>query len=311
MKHAFASHPGPLILLHGGASPIDPRRARAKSAVQSLARIARRALRILTSGGEPVHVASYCCWHMEKDPLFNAGLGSALQADGGARLSAALMVGAEQRFSGVINASYVEHPIELCVALQQRQARALSPPGTELLARELGLEVTVPATVERGKAWLKRLELGLEPGAERRRPKDQGSANDTVGCLVRSAEGVLVAAASTGGRGFEMPGRVSDTCTVAGTYASPFAAVVATGIGEQIVDDALASRLETRVRDGMTLSEASERCFREARERRHQYGWLALGHGQWCAAHTTPSMPYVVVGQGGRGVSLLASSSRD
>ena len=123
--------------------------------------------------------------------------------------------------------------------------------------------------------------------------------------------GELVAAASTGGRGHEYPGRVSDTCTVAGTYASRFAAVAATGIGEQIVDDALACRLETRIRDGMSLMDASGRCYREAIQRRRTYGWLALDRSSWCAAHTTPSMPYVVVGSRGRSVRVVSSSLID
>ena len=51
----------------------------------------------------------------------------------------------------------------------------------------------------------------------------------------------LAAGTSTGGRGFEYPG-VTDSATVAGNYASRFAAISATGIGEEIVDDALAAR---------------------------------------------------------------------
>lgn len=310
MKHVFMEHPGPLVLLHGGAGAMDPKRERAQQAVTSLTRIARRGFRALAAGDDPAKVAASCCWHMERDPLFNAGLGSALQADGAVRTSAALMVGRTQSLSGVVNASFLDHPIDLGLALQQRSGRVLSPPGTELLARELGLTVTLPLTEARSQAWLERLRqhdyrpLGTSEG------RGRGPGGDTVGCLVRTARGALVAAASTGGRGFEYPGRVSDTCTVAGTYASKFAAVVATGVGEQIVDDALASRLETRVRDGMTVIEASAKCLLEARQRQRSYGWLALSPRHWCVSHTTRSMPYVVVGQGGRGATVLSTSAK-
>ena len=310
MKHVFMEHAGPLVLLHGGAGAMDPKRARAEQAVASLTRIARRGFRALAAGEDPAEVAASCCWHMEQDPLFNAGIGSALQADGAARLSAALMVGRKQSFSGVVNASYLDHPIELGLALQRRSARVLCPPGTELMARELGLSVTLPLTEARSQAWLERLQRHDYRPLVTPPARGQGPGGDTVGCLVRTARGALVAAASTGGRGFEYPGRVSDTCSVAGTYASKFAAVVATGVGEQIVDDALASRVETRVRDGMTVIEASEKCLREARQRQRSYGWLALSQRHWCVTHTTLSMPYVVVGQGTRGASVLSTSSK-
>lgn len=312
MKHVYMEHSGPLLLLHGGAGPMDPKRARAQRAVASLAAIAKRGFRALAAGDDPVQVAAFCCWQLEQDPLFNAGVGSALQADAAARLSSALMVGNQQTFSGVVNASYLAHPIELSLALQQRSARVLSNPGAELLARQLGLSVTLPLTESRSQAWLERLQQHDYQALQPKRGPGRGPGSDTVGCLVRSASGDLVAAASTGGRGFEYPGRVSDTCTVAGTYASKFAAVVATGVGEQIVDDALASRLETRVRDGMSLVQASEKCLREARQRKRSYGWLSLSAEHWCVTHTTPSMSYVVMGQGrrgGRSGTVLSTSS--
>lgn len=311
MKHEFMEHPGPLVMLHGGAGAADPKGARAKQAAMSLTRIARRAFRALVAGDDPAEVAAFCCWQMERDPLFNAGLGSALQTDGAVRMSAALMLGSKQSFSGVVNASFLEHPIELGLALQRRSARVLGPPGVDLLARELGLSVTLPLTRARSEAWLERLRQHDYRPLATPVARKHASGSDTVGCLVRTARGALVAAASTGGRGFEYPGRVSDTCTVAGTYASKYAAVVATGVGEEIVDDALASRLETRVRDGATVIEASERCLREARQLQRAYGWLALSPRHWCVSHTTRSMPYVVIGQGARGGTVLSTSRVD
>jgi L-asparaginase len=53
------------------------------------------------------------CQMLEDDPQFNAGTGAVLQSDGQVRLSASLMDGATQIFSGVINAQRVQHPIAL------------------------------------------------------------------------------------------------------------------------------------------------------------------------------------------------------
>jgi L-asparaginase len=308
LAHTFGECGGPLVLLHGGAGPMDPTALGFAQAVTNLSAIGKRAQRMLARGARARDVASQCCYYMELDPIFNAGVGSALQADGVARLSAALMDGSRQRFSGVVGASYLSHPSSLSRLLQQRKARVLSEPGTQILARELGLPVNANLTARRSKRWFSALASGQYQPLAASEATRGGPAMDTVGCLVRGARGELVAAASTGGRGFEYPGRVSDTCTVAGTYASKYAAVAATGVGEEIVDDALASRLETRVRDGMSLFAASDRCLREALERKRAYGWIALDRHCWCVAHTTPSLPFVLVGRYGRGARVLASS---
>jgi len=305
MQHESRLQPGQLIVLHGGAGPTDPKQPAARAAVLSLTRIAKRAYKKLEAGDEPAEVASYCCYEMECDPLFNAGVGSALQADGVARLSAALMDGQRQTFSGVVSASYLSHPSTLALTLQKRTARVLTNPGTELLARQLSERISLNLTAKRAEGWLARsAAANFRPLP----PELTNSGADTVGCVLRTEAGRLVAAASTGGRGFELPGRVSDTCTVAGTYASKFAAVAATGIGEQIVDDALASRLETRVRDGAPLLEASERCFNEALKRKRAYGWIALDRQAWSIAHTTPWMPFVIIRRSSRGVTVAARS---
>ena len=86
---------------------------------------------------------------------------------------------------------------------------------------------------------------------------------------------------------------------------------LALGVDASATDSAaLASRIETRVRDGMTVIEASEKCLREAKQRKRAYGWLCLSPQHWCVTHTTLSMPYVVVGQGPRGGTILSASSR-
>ena len=48
---------------------------------------------------------------LEDCELFNAGTGSRIQADGEIRMSAALMDGVNNTFSGVINLQYVKNPI--------------------------------------------------------------------------------------------------------------------------------------------------------------------------------------------------------
>lgn len=297
MRELYGQSKEPLVLLHGGAGGQDPKSPDALLQASSTLRcIAQTACLLLASGKSPQDVVLSCLEALERDENFNAGKGAALQADGQARLTAALMNGALGTFSGVIGATHLMHPSRLAMHLQTQKARVLTAPGTELLARHLGLPVEAPLSRPRVEQWQKQFLAGE-------------TFCDTVGALVRTASGELFAGTSTGGRGYEFPGRVSDSATVAGTYASRFAAVSATGIGEEIVDDALAARLETRRRDGASLEVASRRCLAEATTRGRMYGWIAVDcDGAWGIAHTTPAMSFAVYGTSH---GEIASSGRE
>ncbi|HLN94954.1 MAG TPA: isoaspartyl peptidase/L-asparaginase, partial [Flavobacterium sp.] len=82
-------------------------------------------------------------------------------------------------------------------------------------------------------------------------------------CVALDKDGHLAAATSTGGKGFEIPGRISDSATVAGNYASPHCAVSLTGVGEDIVSGAVAAKIATRVTDGFSLQDACLKTFAE------------------------------------------------
>jgi len=86
----------------------------------------------------------------------------------------------------------------------------------------------------------------------------------------------LAAATSTGGKGFERIGRVSDSAMPAGNYATGSAAVSCTGIGEDIMDECLAARIVIRVTDGFSMKAAFERSFAEAHEHKRDFGAIGI-----------------------------------
>ncbi|PWK70890.1 L-asparaginase [Mucilaginibacter oryzae] len=186
---------------------------------------------------------------LEDCELFNAGTGSQIQSDGKIRLSAALMDGKTQRFSGVINIEDVKNPICVAEKLQQYDDRVLSGKGACDFAIENGHAYYNPETPQRRREYEQKLSDSIRLG--------------TVGCVALDMHGNLAAATSTGGKGFEMPGRVSDSATTAGNYANAFAGVSCTGVGEDIVSGSVAAKIVTRVTDGMPLMAATEKTLEE------------------------------------------------
>jgi len=289
MQFIFLANQRPCLILHGGAGPMDPSSEGMMKASKALRKAAEDSLK---SGARDMALVVRSLEHLEDNALFNAGYGAALQADGKPRLTAAVMDGKRQTFSGVISISDVRHPSRLAWALQDNSTRVLTGPGHDLLARRLMQPVENLITEKRFSAWQKKL-------------RDDFFSSDTVGALVCD-NSRLYAGTSTGGRGFEDPGRVSDSATVAGNYASRFAAISATGIGEEIVDDAVAARLETRVRDGMSLEAAARKCYEEAIAAKRCYGWIACDtQGNISIAYTSDAMSYLAIAFDGE---ILATS---
>lgn len=186
---------------------------------------------------------------LEDSDLFNAGTGSQIQSDGKIRLSASLMDGKTMKFSGVINIEEVKNPIQIAEKLIGYNDRVLSGKGAQTFARENGFGYYNPETPQRRKEYEQKLADSIRLG--------------TVGCVALDSIGNIAAATSTGGKGFEIPGRVSDSATTAGNYANAFAGISCTGVGEDIVSGAVASNIVTRVTDGMPLAVATEKTLNE------------------------------------------------
>ena len=281
-----ASKRSPVLLIHGGAGRRKNSEELWLRTREQLVTVAEEYWPKLLQGMPALETATEVTAALELLPDFNAGKGSIVQLDGLARLSASLMDGSREKFSGVNLVTHILQPSRLARALQDRRHTVLGPLGAQLLARELGIEPANPLTVER----VERLRQYL---ADQQSVEEKGG---TVGVVVLDTAGKLAAATSTGGDVNNPPERMSDSATVAGNFASAFAAISCTGIGEQIVNDAVAARLETRVRDGRSASEASEMMHREAEAKSHSYGWIALdAKANWAVGNLCEEMAAVVM----------------
>ena len=267
--------PAPLLLVHGGTGAKAMHEEGHRAYVESLKRILEQTYPLLGRGGSAVTAVVRAVELLENDPLYNAGLGSKIQSDGKIRMSASLMDGRRRRFSGCVNVEGVKNPIRLAKFLQTRGDRVLAEAGARQFAREAGLPFASPFTL-RARADFKRRRQGK---------------SGTVGAVALDRKHHLAAATSTGGRGFEYPHRVSDTPTVAASFANRLGAVSATGVGEEIVEHAVAARICAFLESGLSLKAATHRVLTQVRQNRAQFGWIALDrHGQVQAVTTTKTL---------------------
>lgn len=237
------------LIIHGGFFSESATNQEMKKAKQdALAEIASVSYQYLQSH-TALETVAYAVSLLEDDLLFNAGLGSQIQSDGKVRLSASIMDGKTQKFGGVINIQDIQHPVQVASLLLNYTDSVLSGEGAIDFARENGYPYFNPVTPQRRSEY----ELKL----------NQLNNKGTVGCVALDAAGDLAAATSTGGKGFEIPCRVSDSATVAGNYANGFAGISCTGVGEDIVSMALSARIVTRVTDGFSLKDACDKSFAE------------------------------------------------
>ena len=269
----------PKLIIHGGAGSSLQGKGGLIAVRNSLSQIVAEVYALLLTGASATEAVVRGCQMLEDEPRFNAGTGSVLQSDGQIRMSASIMDGTTGRFSGVINVSRVKNPIEMALFLQNADDRVLSDYGAAELARELQLPSYNGLTDLRLKEWtlerqdnFKRTMAGVVAEPEIAESAGRG----TIGVVALDSYGKLAVGTSTGGKGFERIGRVSDSAMPAGNYANTHAAVSCTGIGEDIIDECLAAKVVVRVTDGMSLQEAMQRSFTEAKKNNRDFGAIAL-----------------------------------
>lgn len=236
------------IIIHGGFFSESSTNHETKVAKQNaLEEIVRKSYDFLKAHSA-LETVVFAVSQLEDDELFNAGTGSQIQSDGKIRMSAAIMDGNTQKFSGVINIEEVKNPIQVAQVLMREDDRVLGGSGATNYARSNGFEVfstEIPQRKAEYESKLKSLGTG------------------TVGCVALDKYGKIAVATSTGGKGFELVGRISDSATVAGNYANQFCGVSLTGVGEDIVSNATAAKIVTRVTDGFSLKAAFDKTFGE------------------------------------------------
>lgn len=258
------------IIIHGGIKEFENVQATEAEYVRALGDIVRDSHQILKQDGARAAVLAAVV-ALEDRELFNAGTGSRIQADGEIRMSASLMDGYHNIFSGVINIQYVKNPILVAARLSQEKHSVLAGDLATRYARSHGFQSHNPFTEHRLREHMSGYQ-GLSA---------------TVGAVALDDVGQLFAATSTGGTGGETPGRVSDSATVAGNYACDQVAISCTGIGENIVSLSVAPRVATRRLEGLGLQQAVRKTIEEGVRYAYHFGLIALDQNGNCCIEQT------------------------
>jgi beta-aspartyl-peptidase (threonine type) len=239
--HAIAIHGGAGTLSSAQLTPESDRVYRA-----ALEAAVRAGFEVLDKGGSSRDAVTVAVQVLEDDPLFNAGRGSVLSANGLHELDASIMDGRDLAAGAVTGVRNVRNPVLLARLVMERSAHVmLAGEGAEEFALRQGLEPVANShfTTERRQ---RELELLLEGKKAAGREALMG----TVGAVALDSHGNVAAATSTGGMTGKKWGRIGDSPIIgAGTYAAnDCCAVSATGHGEFFIRAIVAHEIAALMR---------------------------------------------------------------
>ncbi|MBS2018013.1 MAG: isoaspartyl peptidase/L-asparaginase [Deltaproteobacteria bacterium] len=242
------------ILVHGGAGDVHP--SFVASHVAGCERAAREGAKILAAGGTALDAVQRAVEVLESDPLFNAGTGACLDADGHLALDASIMDGRDLRAGAVCALPAFEHPIAIARAVMDASEHVLlAAEGAARFAESQGFARADEATMITD-ASRRKLE------AAKKKHRAESWAGGTVGAVAKDMHGHVAAATSTGGMVNKLPGRVGDSPLIgAGTYADDLAgACSTTGHGEAMIRVCLAKTVVDGVRAHAAHTSAAARA---------------------------------------------------
>lgn len=258
--------PIPSLIVHGGAWSIPDGNVEASRA--GCFKAAQVGWEILKSGGSALDAVEAAVRELEDNPVFGAGRGSCLNADGDVEMDAILMDGATLNTGAVAALQRVQHPISVArLVMERTEHNLLMGAGAEAFARKQG----VPEWPKEN--LITEMEVARWKEAQANRPdrvvEFTTSGHDTVGAVAYDMNGHLAVATSTGGTTFKMPGRVGDSPLIgSGAYADDLSgAASATGWGESLMKIVISKAACDLIEQGRSAEEATASVIKKLGER--------------------------------------------
>jgi beta-aspartyl-peptidase (threonine type) len=269
----FEERPNWALIVHGGAKEIAPGDEEANR--DGLRQASEAGRRVLADGGSAVTAVECAIRVLEALPVFNAGIGSALNAAGDIEMCAGLMDGSDRSVGAVTVIRGVRHPISVARRLLPEKEVLLAGEGAFMFARE------------------QRLEL-IEEDELRSEAAPAQQEHDTVGAVALDRDGHIAAGTSTGGLSGSRVGRIGDSPQPgSGLYADDrIGGVSLSGDGETIARVVLASKIIGLLGNGEEPQAAIEETLSELPEvggEEADGGAIAITRDGRCGwAHNSP-----------------------
>lgn len=257
------------LAIHGGAggdgpwkgpTDLDPQR------IACMRNVLSTIGDLLENGIDATEAVTLAVEMLEDEPLFNAGIGSVLTAEGTVTMDASIMQGVDGAAGSVVNVSRIRHPI--------RAAKKILENGWPVMMNSAAADENAIAggieevsqewliTDLRKAQWQKWKNAKSAPGSTDEDDSavlDHDAEMGTVGAVAIDKFGNLAAATSTGGMTGKPPGRIGDTPIIgAGTWADRNVAVSCTGVGEAFIRTCAAHEVSVQVRNGRDIGEACD-----------------------------------------------------
>ncbi len=237
--------PDYVVAIHGGAGWITPENLSEEEEREAKAKIQEAleaAEEVLKKEGHAVDAVEAAIHVLENSPIFNAGKGAVLTADGTVEMDASIMNGEDQNAGSIAGVKHIKNPISGARLVMEKSKHVmLAGQGADEYAAQNGLDTIANSyfiTKERAEAFNKN-----HPD------KEPIHKYGTVGCVALDSKGNLAAGTSTGGMSDKEYGRIGDSPIIgAGTYANnETVAVSATGHGEWFIRFSVAHDIHAMV----------------------------------------------------------------
>ncbi|XP_069091850.1 isoaspartyl peptidase/L-asparaginase-like isoform X1 [Pleurodeles waltl] len=287
----------PVLVVHGGAWAIPDYLA--EDSILGVKIAAKHGYSLLERGVNAVKAVEAAVRILEDNPVFDAGHGAVLNADGEVELDAIIMDGKTLAAGAVSSIRNISNPVSFaCSVLEQSPHIMLTGGGANLYADKLGFS-QVPTdelvTDNARREWKQYQRYKQAVGSL----FSKSMVHDTVGAVAIDQEGNLACATSTGGITNKMVGRVGDSPIIgSGGYADNLAgAVSTTGHGESIMKVTLARRIILDMENGTMPAEAADAALSYMKNRVHGHGGvIAINKsGDWTAKFTTQRMAWAAI----------------
>uniref|UniRef100_A0A8C4T0X8 Isoaspartyl peptidase/L-asparaginase n=1 Tax=Erpetoichthys calabaricus TaxID=27687 RepID=A0A8C4T0X8_ERPCA len=220
----------PVVVVHGGSGKALTREEFCKLGVQEAA---LAGYHVLQQGGSALDAAEAAVIHLENNPIYNAGFGSALNELKDVEMDALIVDGRTLDCGAVAAVRRIANPIALSrLVMEKTNHVCLAGEGASRFAKAMGIKEVSEESLRTEysiKKWEEARHFNEDSGEE--------SKSGTVGAVVLDSKGDLASATSTGGMVKKMVGRVGDTPVIGcGGFADNLVgAVSATGHGEAIM----------------------------------------------------------------------------